>query len=1360
MMKDYFIGLDMGTSSVGWAVTNKNYTVSSFNKKKMWGIHRFEEGETAENRRMARTARRRLDRRKDRLETLREIFEPHLNAIDPEFLTRLAEGALHREDQSIDNKYTLFTHEDYTDKDYYQEFPTIFHLRHALIHGNKKFDLRLIYLAIHHIMKYRGHFLYQGQISEDNNIEEALDLVEQAVQNVYDASFFNFTAEDLEALKELLQTRQMTKSDKQKQLEKYTRMKEVGKELRAYFKQITRLMMGLKVSSDLLLPEHVKEDRIKLDFTSENFEDDFESNSIFSPEEKALVYAAKAVFDWLVLEEIRAGEKYLSDAHVKSYEQHGKDLKELKELIHSIDRETYNKFFHDEEKSKNNYAAYVGKSQQAVATAEDFYKAVKKLLKNVKGHKETVTAIQDRMDREIYMPKQRIGSNGVIPHQLHLLELSAILKHAENYYPFLKERDETGLSNAEKIKELFTFRIPYYIGPLNDAHKEEKFAWIVCKDQGEQRSKIYPWNFKEKVDIEASAEGFIRNMLNECTYLPGEAVLPKHSPLYQKYLVLNEINKICIDGTPLTVKQKNQLFKDLFQDKQQNVSKTTIRKWLIYHNYIEKEEKPLVTGIDQTVKSKLTTYHDFKEIFGGSMPNQNVQENIVLWITLFGDAKKLLKEKILETYPNALTEEQLEKIIRKNYIGWGRFSEKLLTGIKAEVPNDYIHEPISIIKALEVTNMNLMELLSNQYGFMETIDQLRKDSQPKVKQLDYQLVEDLYVSPAVRRSIWRSLRIVDEIVKIKKSAPKKIMIEMTREHGEKGKRTKSRKDQLLELYRSIKKDTGYLSADELATLEERLQHESESKLKSKSLYLYYTQLGRCMYTGEQIHPSEIKSRYDIDHIYPQSVIKDNSFKNMVLVKKTANKEKSDQLKVPDRFQKKMFGHWKLLRDKGLISAEKFERLSRKEPLTTSELAGFINRQLVVTSQSTKAVAEILKQLYPKTQIVYVKSGLVSDFRNDPGQYKTLGKELHNKYRNKLTKVRGINDIHHAHDAYLNIVVGNVYHTKFTSNPHNFIQKTGKEKYNMRRMFDKDVERNGNVAWKTGKNGTIKKVIKTIVRHDIQSTYMTMDGSGQLFDATLQKKDPKKEGVYVPLKKGLAVGKYGGYTKPKIAYHMIVEHDRRNKKERWLVSIPLYIANQISTDEEALGYLIEQQQLVHPKVLVSHIPAANQLINKEGMLARITGKGGKKYVLRKEVQPVFSELTNLVYKAITKLKRTENLEQFKRVVSDENLKYVYAEFVEKSQLDLFEQTAGRFTDTLLKGTAKFNKLTLSDKANVILEIHKLFASSRMTSNLKLIGGAGQAGVDSLGRNLTNLSKFEIIYQSITGLFESKIDVMEL
>lgn len=74
VQNDYYIGLDIGTNSVGWAVTDLQYNILRKKGKTMWGIRLFEEAKTAAERRVARTNRRRLQRQKQRIELLQEIF--------------------------------------------------------------------------------------------------------------------------------------------------------------------------------------------------------------------------------------------------------------------------------------------------------------------------------------------------------------------------------------------------------------------------------------------------------------------------------------------------------------------------------------------------------------------------------------------------------------------------------------------------------------------------------------------------------------------------------------------------------------------------------------------------------------------------------------------------------------------------------------------------------------------------------------------------------------------------------------------------------------------------------------------------------------------------------------------------------------------------------------------------------------------------------------------------------------------------------------------------------------------------------------------------------------------------------------
>lgn len=66
---------------------------------------------------------------------MRELFEEEISKIDPNFFARLDESKYYAEDKKISGKYSLFNDKNYTDKDYFEEYPTIFHLRKALIEG-------------------------------------------------------------------------------------------------------------------------------------------------------------------------------------------------------------------------------------------------------------------------------------------------------------------------------------------------------------------------------------------------------------------------------------------------------------------------------------------------------------------------------------------------------------------------------------------------------------------------------------------------------------------------------------------------------------------------------------------------------------------------------------------------------------------------------------------------------------------------------------------------------------------------------------------------------------------------------------------------------------------------------------------------------------------------------------------------------------------------------------------------------------------------------------------------------------------------------------------------------------------------
>ena len=171
--KKYFLGLDVGTESLGWAVTDERYALLKHKGEPMWGVHLFEEAALNDKRRGFRTARRRLDRRQQRVQLVQEIFAQEIAKKDPNFYRRIAESALWREDAH--EAYALFCDADYTDKEYHKQYPTIHHLIAELLENPAPHDVRLVYLACAWLVAHRGHFL--RDIDKDN-ISEVLSIEE------------------------------------------------------------------------------------------------------------------------------------------------------------------------------------------------------------------------------------------------------------------------------------------------------------------------------------------------------------------------------------------------------------------------------------------------------------------------------------------------------------------------------------------------------------------------------------------------------------------------------------------------------------------------------------------------------------------------------------------------------------------------------------------------------------------------------------------------------------------------------------------------------------------------------------------------------------------------------------------------------------------------------------------------------------------------------------------------------------------------------------------------------------------------------------------------------------------------------
>ena len=1347
MRKKYYLGLDIGTNSVGWAVTDENYNLYKYAGKRMWGIRLFEGGETAEQRRISRSNRRRLSRKKQRIDLLQELFAEEIAKMDPTFFIRLNESRLHLEDKSTGEKFPLFTDKDYTDIQYYKEYPTMYHLRKELIENSKVHDVRLVYLACHHILKNRGHFLINGSFSD---VKKLSSVCESMLNSFNGISKYQIEINDIERLEEILSDRKKQKSVKAKEL---IQIFECGpcedktdeKTCKAIVSNLSKWLTGLKGNINSIFDMQFEEiDTSSFSFTEPKYEDTISA----ALEEKYPDYAdviqkIKAVYDWSVLVEIMAGEDYLSFAKVNAYNKHKENLCILKEVIRKYcDSEMYHKFFNgfDEKNGYGNYIGSIYKNGHSYAmkkcSTEDFYKTLGKILDKIQPEKEDENVLEElkvEVKNQTLLPLARTTANGTIPNQVHIQELKAILDNAKKYLPFLNEKDEYG-TVAEKIISIAKFRIPYYVGPLSTRHKEQGAnSWIVRKQEG----RIYPWNFEEMVDLEQSNKEFIQRMTNKCTHLIGEDVLPKNSLLYSRYMVLNELNNLRIRGNKISVNLKQELYKELFCTKAKVTGKGLF-------NYLKKEDEELaledISGFDIDFKSSLTSYLDFKkQILGEEIEKdkyKDIVENIIKWKTIYDDDSKMMKKMIEREYPNVFSKDQIKKICRFKYSGWGNFSLSFLNGIRGA--DRETGENFTIIEALWKTNYNLMQLLSKQFTFREEIDLINADKVGKIDKVSYDnTVKDLIVSPANKRAIWQTVQITEEIKKVMKCEPERIFIEMARGGEKEKRRTVSRKARLLELYAACK--------DDVRDWTKEIENREEREFNSKKLYLYYTQMGRCMYSGEEIDIDELmqkNSKWDIDHIYPQSKIKDDSIDNMVLAKKVINNSKQNKLLSPD-IRIKMKKYWNTLYKGNFISKKKYDRLTRTEDFTNEELSGFIERQIVETRQSSKAVAELLNRLYEHSEIVYVKAGLVSDFRHD----------------NKLLKSRRINDYHHAKDAFLNIVVGNVYNAKFTSNPRKWIKENRGTNYSIRRVFDYNVKRGNTVVWQGVKDAghSIEAIRKTMARNDILYTEYTYCDKGELFNATLVRKGNDKA---INLKKDLDSVKYGGYNTPKTSAFAFIEFDGKKKERKnHIVEIPVYIVNIANRQPDTIKEYLEQKK-GYKNVIVKKYPIKkNALIKVDGYLARLRGATEKDVLLKNAVQLVlrdeYSENIRKVEKYLENNIQYQADSKFEGF-TQEDLNDLYDELYIKLKESIYNKRPANQLGTLEKGREKYRAIgDLREKAKIINNILALFQCDATTStNLKEIGGTANAGNMAYNKNTLPTKKLILIHQSVTGLFETE------
>lgn len=1292
-------------------------------KHHLWGSRLFDQAQTAQNRRNYRSSRRRYNKRRQRIGLLRLIMSDMVLEVDPSFFIRLEKTTfLDKEDKKAilkDNykmNYNLFCDEDYNDKKYFKDYPTIYHLRKKLCESDEKADPRLIYLALHHIVKYRGNFLYEGQELhlESSNKEEDLKILFDILGKNND-TVYDFSEEQIQfILKTVVEN--ISKTAKVDECMSHLKLNSEDKKI---VKEFMRGLVGNKFNvSKLYMHEDLQfdDEDLKLQFSDKSYEEKIIEYENVLEEKMEFIDLMQQFYSWIELSKIVGSDSQhvsISDAMVNIYVNHKEDLKALKEMMLKIGKKEYDEMFKPTSKSIVNYYNYVNPVACSGDKTDGFYKYVKKAIE--KSDDSRKDEILQKIANETYMLKQTSKNNAYIPYQMQKDELIKILDHQEKYYPVLKE-------NRDKIISILEFRIPYYYGPL-DGNKQ--FGWLI-KKKGKENERILPWNHQEIVDVQETAAQFIKKLTNYCTYLPIEKVMPQKSLTCSMYEVLSEVNKIRIDGKLLPIDTKNRLIEDLFF-KRKTVKEKDLINWLKQNQLTVGE----ITGYqkEKAFSSSLAPWIDFKEIFDEiNDSNYDLIEKIIEDMTIFNEGS-ILKERLKKAYN--LDQNKIKKIMKLKYSGWSRLSKKLINGIRAD---NKFGSSVSILDVMKESHMTLMEIINDQdLGFKQIIE--KENFKNETGSFEYEDIENLAGSPALKRGIWQTLQVIEEIKNYMGHEPKNIYIEFAREEQEKV-RTTTRVKQLKSIYNDIKNQLDVHGKEVYSNLNKQ----DEKSSIEKRLYLYYTQLGKCMYSGESLDIDKL-SNYEIDHIFPRTLTSDDSLDNLVLVKKKENQRKLDDLVLPLEIRNKMEVFWKKLYDNGLITQTKYYRLMRDE-FRRDQIDKFINRQLVETRQIIKHVANIIENHYEDTKVFTVRANLSHEFRE--------------KY--EIYKNRNVNDFHHAHDAYIACIIGRYIQIRFPGLEAKYVygqymQNVKKTKNNIDKenhgfiinsmKYECIDEDTGEVIWNPER---ILDYIKCFNYRDVYITKKLDTNNRELFNVTILPNDKNSEKgktkATIPVNKLRSnVRKYGGFSG--LQSDIVAIEGKKGKKiDRRLINLPILL--RYVSIEDQCKYIMENNKYSDVKIIKKI--KKNQLIEIDGGLYYLSSAtelvNAHQLILNNKENEIIFEINNAMIKNDYSYFENREIEITKlyNLLCDKMKKY-------------YPKYKGIYEKILTKNI-DFNILEIDLKCRVILEVLKILKAGAINGNLKfepynMTDREGRLSKQSI--HLDNTYFYDV---SITGIYSKK------
>ena len=151
---------------------------------------------------------------------------------------------------------------------------------------------------------------------------------------------------------------------------------------------------------------------------------------------------------------------------------------------------------------------------------------------------------------------------------------------------------------------------------------------------------------------------------------------------------------------------------------------------------------------------------------------------------------------------------------------------------------------------------------------------------------------------------------------------------------------------------------------------------------------------------------------------------------------------------------------------------------------------------------------------------------------------------------------------------------------------------------------------------------------------------------------------------------------------------------------------------------------------------------------------MTGRTNKQLTLRNAVNLKLNKediyIIHLVEKCIGE-------EQDDRL-SEESILSLYQTLTEKQVSGIYRNRPNSVYEQLNEGMIRFKNLERKQQIKVLANILNLTMVGKAQADLKDIGGSANSGVMLMAKKINNYNEVKLINQSVTGLYQTEIDLL--